>query len=166
MSDFLEIICLKCQNLRKLQRREKYKIWLKPKSFPTSSQSIGVQYPIIDNIVSLSYNWWNIMSCHFCRKVEQKMLQKISLWWRFKIQRTYRISFLYLLPKFHKLLLLLPNQVLKDKVIIWHPSAKPEKVLYIYMHVYLVLLFLNSIVISNTNFNISLCLWFYSYCTH
>jgi hypothetical protein len=40
------------------------------KHFPTSSQSIGVQYPIIDSIVFLSYNWWNIMSRHFCKKIE------------------------------------------------------------------------------------------------
>ncbi len=32
---------------KKLQRREKYKNWWKPMSFPTSSQSIGVRYPIL-----------------------------------------------------------------------------------------------------------------------
>jgi hypothetical protein len=67
---------LKCQNLRKLQRREKYKNWWKPRSFPTSSQSIGVRYPIIDNIVSLSYNWWNVMSRHFCKKIRVENLAK------------------------------------------------------------------------------------------
>jgi hypothetical protein len=137
MSDFLEIICLKCQNLRKLQRREKYKNWWKPISFPTSSQSIGVRYPIIDNIVSLSYNWWNVMSRHFCKKIRvENVAKNLIKWWRFKVQRTYQISFLYLLPKFHKLLLLLLNWILKDKIIIWHPSAKPEQVLYICVYIW------------------------------
>ncbi len=43
----------------------------------------------------------------------------------FRVQR----SCLYILPKFHKLLILLLKQIWKNKIIIRHQGAKPEKVL-------------------------------------
>jgi hypothetical protein len=42
---------------------------------------------------------------------------------------TCQRSWLYLLPNFYKLLFLLLKWILKNKTIIQHPSAEPEKVL-------------------------------------
>jgi hypothetical protein len=49
-------LLLKMSNLRKLQGKEKYKIWWKPKSFLFQvSSKLEIKYPIIDNFF-LSYN--------------------------------------------------------------------------------------------------------------
>ncbi len=54
MSNYLEIICLKCQNSTKVQKRENTKTG--GKLGPSSFKLVSLQsmYPIIDNI--LSYN--------------------------------------------------------------------------------------------------------------
>jgi hypothetical protein len=54
MLNILEFICLKCQNLKKLQNggKKKNQNWWKPRELLASCKSL---YPIIDNIF-LSYN--------------------------------------------------------------------------------------------------------------
>jgi len=54
MSNYLETICLKCRNSKKVQKREKTKIGGKLGASCFKLVSLQSMYPIIDNI--LSYN--------------------------------------------------------------------------------------------------------------
>jgi hypothetical protein len=72
ISKFLEIACFKCQNLRKLQEKAKYRIWWKPKTQSTSTACIT--YPIIDNNF-LCYNLLEHYVSPFLQKEAIKCLE-------------------------------------------------------------------------------------------
>jgi hypothetical protein len=70
MLNFLEIICLKCHNLRKLQGRAKYKNWWKPRSLLLQTSALVEQvfnYPIY---ISPSYNLVKYISPHFSKNLQ------------------------------------------------------------------------------------------------
>ncbi len=66
MSNYLEIICLKCQNSKKVQKRENTKIGGKLGASCFKLVSLQSMYPIIDNI--LSYNLVEHYLSPFCKK--------------------------------------------------------------------------------------------------
>jgi hypothetical protein len=76
---FLEMLIFqKCQNLRKLQGREKYKNWRKPRSFLLQASSpLESKYPIIYNI-SLSYDFGGTSCFSSFAKISNKNCHKRS----------------------------------------------------------------------------------------
>jgi hypothetical protein len=76
MPNYLEIICLKCQNSKKVQKRENTKIGGKLGASCFKLVSLQSMYPIIDNI--LSYNLVEHCLSPFLLKRSKKYLYKRS----------------------------------------------------------------------------------------
>ncbi len=74
MSNYLETICLKCRNSKKVQKREKTKIGGKLGASCFKLVSLQSMYPIIDNI--LSYNLVGTLSLLIFAKRNNKYLYK------------------------------------------------------------------------------------------
>jgi hypothetical protein len=101
---------------KKLQRKKKLKNWWKPKSFLL--RPIHCRASIQQLTIFLYPICWNIMSPIFCQKKTIKIVGKDlnSLFCRlFKVLKNGQRSYLYLLPKFHKSLLLLRKCILKKQ---------------------------------------------------
>ncbi len=78
MSNYLEIICFKCQNSKKVQKRENTKIVGKLGASCFKLVSLQSMYPIIDNIPS--YNLVEHYLSPFLQKEVIKFIYKVSLW--------------------------------------------------------------------------------------
>ncbi len=80
--------------------------------------------------ISLSYNFTGHYVSPFLQKetVKKIVIKGLNML-EFRTKGTCQRSCLYLLPSFYKLFFLMLKSILKNKIIIQHPSAEPEKVL-------------------------------------
>ncbi len=68
------------------------------------------------------------MSPHFCKKMQYKMLEKLSLCYRVNIQKTTKKLAIFIF-EISLIIFLLTKWSLKNKINIGHPSVELEKVL-------------------------------------
>ncbi len=134
MSNFQKLFVGIGKKKQKLSRMKTCKNCQKAMSFQLQANPpLNNKYPIINNI-SLSYN---LVEHYFSPILQKEAIEIVEKGFTMlkmnRVQKTCELSSLYLFPNFHKLLILLLKGLLKNKIIIQHPSAKTKEVIWQYI---------------------------------